>query len=262
MNNDIPTPGERLVVGVDIGTTKICAVVASMDSRERIDIRGVGVAESDGLNRGVVVNIDKTVEAVKKRAIDEAEHSAGVDDARAWSSALRATTSRASRAAASSPWRAARSTATTCAVCWRTRKHVAMPADREILHVLPQEFIVDGQDGVADPIGMSWRPAGGERPHHHRARVGGQERVPLHREGGIRAWTTSSWSRSPRRTPSSTTMRRRSASCSSTSAEARPTSPSSRTRRSATRPSSPWPATRSRTTSARAWASCTTRPSG
>ena len=58
---------ERLVVGVDIGTTKICAVVASADEHDRIHVRGVGVADSHGLNRGVVVNIDKTVEAVNER---------------------------------------------------------------------------------------------------------------------------------------------------------------------------------------------------
>ena len=63
---------ERIVVGLDIGTTKVCAVVASIDSMERINVLGVGVAESDGLNRGVVVNIDRTVEAVKS-AIGEAE---------------------------------------------------------------------------------------------------------------------------------------------------------------------------------------------
>ena len=71
-------PGDRVVVGVDIGTTKICAVVASADELDRIHVRGVGVAPSEGLNRGVVVNIDKTVDAVK-RAISEAERAAGFE---------------------------------------------------------------------------------------------------------------------------------------------------------------------------------------
>ena len=149
-----PRPdGERLVVGVDIGTTKICAVVASQDAGGRINIRGVGVAESDGLNRGVVVNIDKTVEAVKK-AIGEAERAAGVttqsvivgiagDHIQSFQSRGVITVS-GGEIDRDDVRRLLEDT-----------RHVAMPADREILHVLPQEFIVDGQDGVADPIGMS-----------------------------------------------------------------------------------------------------------
>ena len=68
---------ERIVVGMDIGTTKVCAVVASADDLDRINILGVGVAESEGLNRGVVVNIDKTVAALQE-AVHEAERAAGV----------------------------------------------------------------------------------------------------------------------------------------------------------------------------------------
>ncbi|HEX9951894.1 MAG TPA: cell division protein FtsA [Rubricoccaceae bacterium] len=145
--------GDRLVVGVDIGTTKICAVVASQDAGGRIHIRGVGVAESDGLNRGVVVNIDKTVEAVKK-AIGEAERAAGAktrsvvvgiagDHIQSFQSRGVITVS-GGEIDRDDVRRLLEDT-----------RHVAMPADREILHVLPQEFIVDGQDGVADPIGMS-----------------------------------------------------------------------------------------------------------
>ncbi|MGM0506923.1 MAG: cell division protein FtsA, partial [Bacteroidota bacterium] len=56
---------EKYVVGLDIGSTKVCAVVASIDEQDRIHILGVGKAESDGLNRGVVVNIEKTVNAIR-----------------------------------------------------------------------------------------------------------------------------------------------------------------------------------------------------
>lgn len=147
------TDSERIVVGVDFGTTKICAVVASSDDFSRIHIRGVGWAPSEGLNRGVVVNIDKTVEAVKQ-AINEAEHAAGV------------TTQSVVVGIAGDHIQSFQSRGViTVAGGEITRddvrrlledtKHVAMPADREILHVLPQEFIVDGQDGVADPVGMS-----------------------------------------------------------------------------------------------------------
>ena len=145
--------GERVVVGVDIGTTKICAVVASTDAVGRVHVRGVGVASSDGLNRGVVVNIDRTVEAVQK-AISEAERAAGID------------TQSVVVGIAGDHIQSFQSRGVITVTggeidrddvqrLLEDTKHVAMPADREILHVLPQEFIVDGQDGVADPIGMS-----------------------------------------------------------------------------------------------------------
>ena len=146
---------ERIVVGLDIGTTKVCAVVASTDDLGRINILGVGISESDGLNRGVVVNIDRTVAAVKE-AIAEAERGSGVE--------VRSVVvgiagdhvqSFQSRGVITISHRDGEITAEDVRRLLEDTKHVAMPADREILHVIPQEFIVDGQDGVADPVGMS-----------------------------------------------------------------------------------------------------------
>ncbi len=144
----------EIVVGLDIGTTKICAVVAAEDDLEGINILGVGIAESEGLNRGVVVNIDKTVAAIQE-AIEKAERAAGVtvhsvivgiagDHVQSFQSRGVITTHRDSVVTQHDVQRLLEDTT-----------HVAMPADREILHVLPQEYIVDGQDGVVDPIGMS-----------------------------------------------------------------------------------------------------------
>ncbi|MFQ5570550.1 MAG: cell division protein FtsA [Rhodothermales bacterium] len=146
---------ERIVVGMDIGTTKVCAVVAAADDLGRINILGVGVAESEGLNRGVVVNIDKTVAAVQK-AVKEAERAAGVtvrsvvvgiagDHVQSFQSRGVVTISN----------REGEITDRDVQRLIEDTTHVAMPADREILHVIPQEFIVDGQDGVADPVGMN-----------------------------------------------------------------------------------------------------------
>ncbi len=146
---------ERIVVGLDIGTTKVCAVVASADEMDRINVLGVGLAESDGLNRGVVVNIDRTVEAVRK-AVDEAERMAGVK--------VRSVLvgiagdhiqSLQSRGVITISNRHGEITEGDVQRLLEDTTHLAMPADREILHVIPQEFIVDGQDGVADPVGMS-----------------------------------------------------------------------------------------------------------
>ena len=69
---------EKIVVGLDIGTTKVCAVVASINAQDRIHILGVGKAPSEGLNRGVVINIDKTVNAIRT-AINQAELASGIE---------------------------------------------------------------------------------------------------------------------------------------------------------------------------------------
>ncbi len=150
-----PGSADRLVLGVDIGTTKVCAIVASADAAHQVSILGVGMAESEGLNRGVVVNIDKTVTAVQQ-AVHDAERAAGVATQRVvvgiagdhvQSFQSRGVITVTNRDGAISRRDVQRLIEDTM--------HVAMPADREILHVIPQDFIVDGQDGVADPVGMS-----------------------------------------------------------------------------------------------------------
>ncbi|HYE96053.1 MAG TPA: cell division protein FtsA [Rubricoccaceae bacterium] len=146
---------ERIVVGVDIGTTKICAIVASADALGRTNILGVGVSESEGLNRGVVVNIDKTVEAVKK-AVSEAEYAAGVKtESVVVGIAGDHIQSFQSRGVITVSGRDGEVSRQDVERLLDDTRHVAMPADRKILHVIPQEFIVDGQDGVLDPVGMS-----------------------------------------------------------------------------------------------------------
>jgi len=146
---------ENIVVGVDFGTTKICAVVGSVDEQRRVNVLGVGVAESEGLNRGVVVNIDKTVEAVRQ-AVGEAERAAGVETrAVVVGIAGDHIQSFQSRGVITISNRDGEITAGDVRRLLEDTRRVAIPADREILHTIPQEFIVDGQDGVADPVGMS-----------------------------------------------------------------------------------------------------------
>ncbi|MEL6616371.1 MAG: cell division protein FtsA, partial [Bacteroidota bacterium] len=147
------TENERIVVGVDIGTSKVCAVVASTNDLDRIHVRGIGVAPSDGVNRGVVVNIDKTVQAIKA-AVQEAERAAGVtvDSAVVGIAGDHIQSFQSRGVITVSGGEISREDVSRLL---DDTRHVAMPADREILHVLPQEFIVDGQDGVADPVGMS-----------------------------------------------------------------------------------------------------------
>ena len=144
---------ENIVVGVDIGTTKVCAVVAAEDELGRVNILGVGVAPSDGLNRGVVVNIDRTVDAVRS-AVEEAERAAGVE-VRSVIVGIAGDHVQSFQSRGVITIRHGEITQKDVHRLLEDTMQVAMPADREILHVIPQEFIVDGQDGVADPVGMN-----------------------------------------------------------------------------------------------------------
>jgi cell division protein FtsA len=148
MNNEI-------IVGLDLGTTKVCAVVASTDENGRVNILGIGHSPSDGLNRGVVVNIDKTVRSIQS-AIATAEAQSGVkiqsvvvgiagDHIQSFQSRSVIAISRPDNEVKQEDVDRLMSDA----------KRVALPADRHIIHVIPQEFIIDGHPGVPDPVGMS-----------------------------------------------------------------------------------------------------------
>jgi cell division protein FtsA len=146
---------ERIIVGLDIGTTKVCAIVASTDENGRINILGIGHSPSDGLTRGVVTNIDKTVRSIQS-AIEEAESQSGVkiqtvmagiagDHIQSFQSRGVIAISRPENEI----------TQEDVDRLIDDTKRVALPSDRRIIHVIPQEFIIDGQDGVYDPVGMS-----------------------------------------------------------------------------------------------------------
>jgi cell division protein FtsA len=146
---------ERIIVGLDIGTTKVCAVVASITENKQVNILGVGKAPSDGLNRGVVVNIDKTVSAIRA-AVEQAQLASGIevtavnvgiagDHIRSLrSKGVITITNRDNEITIKDVERL-------LADC----RNIALPSDYEIIHIIPQEYIVDGQDGISDPVGMS-----------------------------------------------------------------------------------------------------------
>ncbi len=146
----------RIYAGLDIGTTKITAVVAEAgDAEDSIRILGIGTAPSDGLKRGVVVNLEKTVRSIQV-AVEDAERMAGRSIRGVYvgiaGDHIRGINSRgviavARKDAEVRPGDVAR--------VIQAAKAVAIPTDREILHVLPQEYIVDDQDGIRDPVGMS-----------------------------------------------------------------------------------------------------------
>jgi len=142
----------EIVVGLDIGTTKICCIVAE-STESGVDIIGIGTSESKGLRKGVVVNIEQTVEAIRK-AVAEAELMAGCEIETVYTGIAGAHI----RGFNSRGIVAIKDHEVTRADIDRVidaAKAVPMPMDREIIHILPQEYVIDQCDGVKEPIGMS-----------------------------------------------------------------------------------------------------------
>ena len=146
---------ERYLVGLDVGTSNVCAVVGEGLDHGGIDIVGIGIAESRGIKRGVVVNLEAAAESIKK-AIDEAELMAGVevDTVHLALSGpnIKGFNSRGVIAVAGKNREIARDDVRRAI---EAAKAVSLPAGREILHVLPQDFVVDEQDGIGAPVGMT-----------------------------------------------------------------------------------------------------------
>ena len=142
---------ERYLVGLDVGTSKISAIVGEITDDGGLDIIGIGLADSRGIRRGVVVNLEAAVESIKK-AIDEAELTAGVeiDSVHLGLSAahVKAFNSRGVVAVAGKNREITREDVRRAI---DAAKAVALPTGREILHVLPQDFVVDEQDGIGAP---------------------------------------------------------------------------------------------------------------
>lgn len=145
----------RTFVGLDIGTTKISCIVADQASNGELRVVGVGNAPSEGLRRGVVVDLDKTVASIQ-RAVEESERMAGFDVKGVYAGIagdhIRSINSRGVIAVARKDNEIAQADVDRVV---EAAKAIAIPMDREIIHVIPQEFLVDDQDGIKDPVGMS-----------------------------------------------------------------------------------------------------------
>jgi cell division protein FtsA len=146
---------ENIIVGLDIGTTKIGCIIAELDSDRNVKIVGVGTSRSEGLRRGVVVNLEKTVVSIG-RAIEEAELMAGVEVRNVYAGIagdhIRSINSHGVIAVSRGGVEITRGDIGRVV---DAAKAVAIPMDREILHILPQEFTVDDQKGIKDPTGMA-----------------------------------------------------------------------------------------------------------
>ena len=144
------------IVGLDVGTTKICCIVGELSdggAGTDIDIIGIGTAPSTGLRKGVVINIDSTVEAIAK-AVEEAELMAGVEI----SSVYTGIAGGHIKSFNSSGIVAIKDKEINQQDLTRVieaAKAVAIPMDREVIHIIPQEYLIDEQGGILDPIGMS-----------------------------------------------------------------------------------------------------------
>ena len=142
------------VVGLDVGTTRVRVVLAEVVGPERLEVVGIGTSESKGLRKGVVVNLDSAVESIK-RAVDMAEQMAGLTieqvyvglagaHIKGYNSKGVVAVSRRNREIGVDDIKRVIEQASA----------VSVPSDREIIDVVPQEFTVDEQDGIGDPLGM------------------------------------------------------------------------------------------------------------
>ena len=147
--------GRQLITGLDVGTTKICCIIAEWSSIGTLDIVGVGTSPSRGLRKGVVVNIDSTVESIKQ-AVGDAEEMAGAEIGGVLAGVagghIRGVNSRGVIAVSGKHREVSQADVDRALDAARA---INLPQDREIIHALPQTYVVDDQDGVKEPIGMS-----------------------------------------------------------------------------------------------------------
>ena len=144
---------KEMIVGLDIGTSKVVAIVGEVTSAGEIEIIGIGSHPSRGLKKGVVVNIESTVHSIQ-RAIEEAELMAGCQI----HSVFAGIAGSHVRSLNSHGIVAIKDREVTTADVDRVidaARAVAIPADQKILHILPQEFVIDGQEGIREPVGMA-----------------------------------------------------------------------------------------------------------
>lgn len=145
---------EQILVGLDIGTTKICAIVAEVTEEGALNIIGVGSSPSRGLRKGVVVNIESTVEAIKK-TVEEAELMAAVQINSVYTGIAGSHISGENCKGVVALKRQEVMREDIQRAIDGARTLAVIPHERRILHVLPREFMVDDQEGVREPLGMS-----------------------------------------------------------------------------------------------------------
>ncbi len=146
---------EAVLVGIDVGTTKVCALIGEVSSDGALTIIGKGTMPATGLKKGVVVNIEQTINSIAQ-AVEQAERLSGWKIDRAFVGVggqnVESQNSRGAVAVSGHDREVSREDINRATEVARA---VSIPSNREVLHVLPRGFIVDGQEGVKDPLGMS-----------------------------------------------------------------------------------------------------------
>ncbi len=147
----------NLIVGLDLGSTKTCALVCRPNSEGKLEVAGLGVAESKGWRKGMIVNIDLAAQAVKK-ALEAAEAAAGVSVESAYvgvgGAHIKGVNSRGGITLTKSGSGSREVEREDMRKVSQTAQGITLPDDRQLLEVLPQEFLLDAQDGIRDPVGM------------------------------------------------------------------------------------------------------------
>ena len=145
----------RTIVGIDVGTTKVCTIVAQVQDNGRANVLGVGLTPSKGLDKGVVVNIDDAVNAIAT-SVEKAERLSGYRIGTAFVGVagrhIASLNSRGVVAVARSDHEITRND---IARAVEAAQAVAIPTQREVIHVIPRAYVLDGHEGIRDPIGMS-----------------------------------------------------------------------------------------------------------
>lgn len=145
---------DKIIVGLDIGTTKICAIVGKKNEFGKLEVLGMGKAVSDGVIRGIVTNIDKTVVAIEK-AINEASEQSGIDikvvNVGIAGQHIKSAVHHGSITRSSDD----EITVEDINRLTNDMYRIVIPPGSEIIHVMPQDYIVDYEDGIKDPVGMS-----------------------------------------------------------------------------------------------------------
>ncbi|MBV6647571.1 MAG: cell division protein FtsA, partial [Cyclobacteriaceae bacterium] len=145
---------DKIIVGLDIGTTKICAIVGRKNEFGKLEILGMGKATSEGVIRGIVTNIDKTVHAIEK-AITEASEQSGIDinvvNVGIAGQHIKSSVHHGSITRDSNDEISVEDVNRLTNDMYR----IVIPPGSEIIHVMPQDYIVDYEDGIKDPVGMS-----------------------------------------------------------------------------------------------------------
>ncbi len=146
---------ERTVVGIDVGTTKVCTLIGELDEEDRLCILGVGVAPSRGLSKGVVVNVDEATRAIAA-SIEKAERVSGYTIESAYLGlGGKHIASFNSRGVVAVGRGERYITEDDVARALEAAQAIAVPHNQQIVHIIPRSFTLDGQEGVRDPVGMA-----------------------------------------------------------------------------------------------------------